>query len=170
MCMGIFCFIEGFLSDHSCNNIKELIATLVNMKIIFTFLFFPYIALLIAKVSLMATFCHEKEMKDTIKKHASHIRFSNEVLMKYKPLKLFINFALVTESIQTSKKNLCCCYKWFMTLDRKAALYFGAIYAVRFYVSFIGTLRLVCNLLPPLLSCVRCLQRGNKELESWFLF
>lgn len=104
--MGIFCFIEGFLSDHSCNNIKELIATLVNMKIIFTFLFFPYIALLIAKVSLMATFCHEKEMKDTIKKHASHIRFSNEVLMKYKPLKLFINFALVTESIQTSKKNL----------------------------------------------------------------
>lgn len=45
-------------------------------------------------------------MKDTIKKHASHIRFSNEVLMKYRPLKLFISFALVTESIQLSKRNL----------------------------------------------------------------
>lgn len=76
------------------------------MKIMFiVFFFFPAWHFLQQKPLFWLHFTR-KGMKDTIKNHASHIKLGNEELMKYKPQKFFIGFALVTESIQPTKRNL----------------------------------------------------------------
>lgn len=72
-----------FLSDHGYD--KRTYHHIQYEDYIYCFLFLPYMPFLIAKASLMATFDHEKKVKDIIKKHATHIRLGNVELMKYKP-------------------------------------------------------------------------------------